>query len=82
MEGPIWQNLTIERYRAARPLDIYPFMIQQDSAAEDGLAREWERPDLGIDKHYGYAFQWYALAVTILAFYGITRYKHKQRRAA
>jgi surfeit locus 1 family protein len=82
MEGPIWQNLTIERYRAARPIDIHPFVIQQDSASEDGLVRDWAPPDFGIDKHYGYAFQWFALAATILAFYAITRYRGKRDRTA
>jgi surfeit locus 1 family protein len=75
MEGPIWQNLTIERYRQARPISIQPFMIQQTSPAADDLVREWDPPDLGIDKHYGYAFQWFALAATLLVFYAATRYR-------
>jgi surfeit locus 1 family protein len=75
IEGRIWQNLTVERYRAAVPIAIQPFMIQQESAIEDGLVREWQALDFGVDKHYGYAFQWFALAATILVFYGITRYK-------
>ena len=29
-------------------------------------------PSLGIDKHYGYAFQWLALAATLLVFYVVT----------
>jgi surfeit locus 1 family protein len=77
MEGPIWQNLTIERYREARPLPIQPFMIQQTSPADDGLVRDWPAPDLGIEKHYGYAFQWFALAATLLVFYAATRYRRK-----
>ena len=82
IEGPIWQNITIERYRKARPLAIQPFVIQQESALDDGLVREWEAPDFGIDKHYGYAFQWFALAATILAFYAITRYRSRRAPAA
>jgi surfeit locus 1 family protein len=31
------------------------------AAAGDGLARRWPAPALGIHKHYGYAFQWFAL---------------------
>ena len=77
MEGPIWQNLTIERYRAARPIAIQPFLIRQEGDAHDGLVREWEAPDFGIDKHYGYAFQWFALAATILVFYAVTRRKSR-----
>ena len=78
MEGAIWQNLTIERYREARALKIQPFLIRQDNEAADGLVREWEAPDFGIDRHYGYAFQWFALAGTILVFYAITRYRRKK----
>jgi surfeit locus 1 family protein len=78
MEGPIWQNLTIERYRQARPIAIQPFLIRQDSALDDALVREWEAPDFGIDMHYGYAFQWFALAATILVFYAYTRYRRRR----
>ena len=34
--------------------------------------------DLGVDKHYGYAFQWYALAAVILIFYLV---HHVRKRA-
>lgn len=81
IEGPVWQNLTIERFREARGLPIQPFVIRQESALDDGLVREWPRPDLGVDKHYGYAFQWFAIAATMIGFYGYTRYrKHTERR--
>jgi surfeit locus 1 family protein len=82
VEGAIWQNLTIERYRKARPLDIQPFMIRQDNEAGDGLVREREAPDFGIDRHYGYAFQWFALAATLLVFYAATRYRRKNKPRA
>ena len=77
-EGRVWQNLTLERYRQAMPIAIQPFLIQQDHGApDDGLVREWDPPDLGIDRHYGYAFQWFALAATILVFYLVTNVKRK-----
>ena len=68
-EGKVWQNLTLERYRAAMPIAIQPVVIQQENDLGDGLMREWDAPDLGIEKHYGYAFQWFALAAAILIFY-------------
>jgi surfeit locus 1 family protein len=76
-EGRVWQNLTIERYRKAFPIAIQPVLIEQESALDDGLVREWEPPSLGVDRHYGYAFQWSALAATILVFYLVT---HVRRR--
>jgi surfeit locus 1 family protein len=77
--GKLWQNLTLERYREAFPISLQPVVIQQESALADGLVREWDPPDLGINKHYGYAFQWLALAVTVLVFYLVT---HVRRRPA
>ncbi len=32
----------------------------------DGYLRDWQPPDKGSMMHYGYAFQWSALAVTVL----------------
>jgi len=76
-DGNVWQNLTLERYRQAVQITIQPFVIRQDSALDDGLVREWSAPDLGIRMHYGYAFQWFALAATIFVFYVVTHVKRK-----
>lgn len=77
-QGNVWQNLTLERYRAAFPIPLQPVLIQQESPLDDGLVREWDPPNLGVDKHYGYAFQWLALSATVLVFYLVTHV----RRAA
>jgi surfeit locus 1 family protein len=69
IEGNVWQNLTLERYRAAVPIALQPVVIQQDNDSGDGLLREWSAPDLGIEKHHGYAFQWFAMAAAILIIY-------------
>ena len=80
-EGKVWQNLTLERYRQAVRIPLQPVVIQQESPLNDGLAREWERPDLGVDKHYGYAFQWLALALTLLVFYLVTHVRRVADKA-
>ncbi len=67
--GIVWQNLVLTRYAKWSGLKLQPVVLQQTSAAADGLARVWERPDTGADRHRGYAFQWYALAATILILY-------------
>jgi surfeit locus 1 family protein len=81
-EGNVWQNLTLERYREAFPIALQPVVIQQESPLDDGLAREWDPPNLGVDKHYGYAFQWLALAATILAFYLVTHVRRRPEEKA
>lgn len=78
-EGNVWQNLTLERYRRAFPIALQPVVIQQQSPLDDGLLREWDPPDLGVARHYGYAFQWLALACTVLAIYLVTHVERRPR---
>ncbi len=68
-EGPIWQNLTLDRYRKAMPIAVQPIVIEQLSPLDDGLVREWSPPDVGVNTHYAYAVQWFALALAIVVFY-------------
>lgn len=67
--GPVWENLALDRYAAASGLALQPFLLQQTSASDDGLARVAERPDTGVNMHRGYAFQWYAMAALVLVLY-------------
>lgn len=77
VEGRVWQNLTLDRYRQAFPIALQPIIIQQENALDDGLAREWDPPNVGVDMHYGYAFQWLALSATVLVFYLATHVKRR-----
>jgi surfeit locus 1 family protein len=78
-EGNIWQNLVLERFRQATKLDLQPFLVQQQSDTDDGIVRDWSRPDLGRNTHLAYAFQWFALSLAILIYYLVT---HVKRRPA
>ncbi len=69
---PVIQNLVISRIARRTGLLLQPVVIQQTSAAPDGLVRIWQRPDAGTDKHRGYALQWYSLALlTALLYVGL-----------
>lgn len=76
-DGNVWQNLTLDRYREAVQIAIQPVVIQQENDVDDGLRRSWPEPDLGVQMHYGYAFQWFALATTILVFYLVTHVRKR-----
>ena len=74
--GPVWQNLQLDHYAQWSGLALQPIVIQQTSGADDGLAREWPRPDAGVDKHRIYALQWYSFAVLaagLYVFFGFRR---------
>ena len=73
--GVIRQNLEVTELSKASGLKLENFIIEQISDTEDGLIRDWPQPSLGIEKHRGYAFQWYGLAVTALLFFIATGIK-------
>jgi surfeit locus 1 family protein len=64
--GGIWQNLDFDAYERASGRKVARFVVQQTNDTGDGLRRAWVRPDAGVDKHRGYAFQWYSLAALII----------------
>lgn len=77
--GPVWQNLDLERYRAGFGAGLPELLIQQTGPAGDGLVRDWPRPDAGVERHLGYAAQWFALTAAIIAlylYYGVWRPRH------
>ena len=67
--GPLRQNLVPEREEKRLGLLLQPFVIEQTSDARDGLAREWQRPDSGVDRNRGYALQWYSFAALAAVLY-------------
>jgi surfeit locus 1 family protein len=74
--GKVRQNLEVDAFAKQTGLRLLPIVIEQHSPADDGLLREWPRPDTGIDKHESYAFQWYslaALAVVLLLVLSVRR---------
>jgi cytochrome oxidase assembly protein ShyY1 len=73
--GAIVQNVAIAEFAQASKLSMQPFVIEQLSDTRDGLIRDWPRPSTGIDKHLGYAFQWYALAATAFIFFVVTGFR-------
>lgn len=80
VEGRVWQNLDMQRMTGLLRYPLQPIVITQLNENGDGLLRHWERPDVGIDKHLGYAFQWFALAVATIVIYGVLYAKrHKQK---
>jgi surfeit locus 1 family protein len=73
--GAIVQNLDAGELAQASGLEIEPFIVEQTSDSNDGLVRAWPLPSQGIDRHLGYAFQWFALAATAFLFFVVTGFK-------
>jgi surfeit locus 1 family protein len=67
--GRLRQNLLLSREEKRLGLEFQPFVIEQTSDARDGLVRDWERPDTGVDRHRSYALQWYSFAALAAVLY-------------
>ena len=72
--GPIRQNLDLDAYARETGLPLLPVTILQRDPARspppgDGLARHWPVPAADVQKHYGYAFQWFMIAAVIAFLY-------------
>jgi cytochrome oxidase assembly protein ShyY1 len=75
------QNLDLETVARASGLRLEPFFVQQLGAGQgDGLVRVWPAPSLGVDKHRGYAFQWYALAAMAALFFVMTGFRSGRKQ--
>lgn len=67
--GPIRQNLDLTAYRQATGLPVLEVTLLQSGAASEGLLREWPVVTSGVEKHHGYAFQWFGLSGLIALLY-------------
>jgi surfeit locus 1 family protein len=54
---------------AALGRPLYPTLVLLDPAQPDGYLRDWRPGGLPPERHVGYAAQWFALALTLLAGY-------------
>lgn len=75
------QNLRIDAYGAWSGLRLQPLLIEQSSELEDGLARDWERPEAGFRKNEVYALQWYSLAALSVVLFLVLSFRRDKLAA-
>lgn len=75
----IVQNLDVGELASASGMRLMPFVVEQTSDTDDGLVRDWPKPSSGIERHLGYAFQWYGLALTAVMFFLVTGFRNGKK---
>ncbi len=86
-KGTIRQNLDLDAFARETGLALAPFVVVQEDGATplaDGLLRHWPAPAADVAKHYGYAFQWFAMCALIIGLYAwfqLIRPARRQRTA-
>jgi surfeit locus 1 family protein len=67
--GPIRQNLDLQAFQQETGLQVLEVTLLQSGQASEGLLREWPVVASGVEKHHGYAFQWFGLSALIALLY-------------
>lgn len=81
-EGRIRQNVDLDGLARETGLNLRPLSVLQldDGGVADGLHRRWPQVAVDVHKHYGYAFQWFALSALITGLYVWYRIVQPRRR--
>ena len=74
IQGRVWQNLTIERYRVATGLDVLPLVLLAETATPP-LRPVSAVPDARAEKHVEYMLTWYSLAATVVVLWLVLNIK-------
>ena len=80
--GELWprvvQSIELEKMEAALGIDLLPFVVEQSPTDPHGFEREWRAyGGLSPRRHRGYAFQWFALAATLLVIYVVVNFRRR-----
>ena len=58
--------------------EVLPFTLLLDPEADEGFLRDWQPRQAGPSTHYGYAFQWFALCLTVIVI-SVVQLRKKRR---
>ncbi len=80
--GELRQNMDLAAFGRETGLVLRPLsLLQVDAGTDDGLVRDWPAPAVDVHKHYGYAFQWFALCALCAVLYVWFQLIRPRRRA-
>jgi len=72
----VWQRVDLARFGDAVKSPLHTVVVLQDPDTRSGaLVRDWKRLDTGIAVHQGYAFQWFSLAVALVAIFFLVNFR-------
>jgi surfeit locus 1 family protein len=80
--GRVWQNIRVDEFSRISGLALQPLVIEQRSAAADGLLRDWTPPDSGAARNESYAVQWYLFAAVAVVLFLVHSFREGRRRGS
>ncbi|MDB5888855.1 MAG: conserved hypothetical secreted protein [Rhodocyclales bacterium] len=78
--GPVWQRADPEHFASRLGVPVASLILFQENDSQDGLRRDWPRPDLGVSMHKAYALQWFVFAAMALGLCGFFGWRRLHQR--
>jgi surfeit locus 1 family protein len=73
--GKLRQSVDLGAFAAQTGLRLRPYFLEQHSALDDGLVRDWPRPDARVATHESYSLQWYSFAALTAALFVVLSFR-------
>lgn len=67
--GPIRQNLKLNAYGLEAGVRLVPLSVLQQGPPDSAFVRDWPSPVVNVQRHHGYAFQWFAMSALVVGLY-------------
>jgi surfeit locus 1 family protein len=61
-------------------LELQPFTLRLSAEVKDGFRRDWQTSQMPAMKHYGYAFQWFAMAAAVAILWYLYSFRKKKKK--
>jgi len=73
------QKIDLEKSSQLFDYQLHPFVLRLAPDETSQFVRQWHSHFMGPEKHYGYAVQWFSLAIALLGIYLIVNTHRKQK---
>lgn len=70
-----------EELSAALRVPLPPYIVLLDAGEPQGYLRNWRPAEFGPERHLAYAFQWFALALTLTVIYIAVNLRKRENQA-
>lgn len=75
----LWQHFDYSRFSDWSGIRLHPVVLRQTVEPDyrDGLRRDWNQPGVSVDRHRGYAFQWFAMTAAAVVIWLVLLWRRK-----
>lgn len=74
------QTIDLEKIGEMMGINFAPFIVRLEPGSATGFHRDWPEPGFGRERHLGYAYQWFAMAATVVIIFVVLNTGRTEKR--